>query len=29
MRFQAGESDVISRIAPKDYAVLQRDSATA
>ena len=27
MRFQAGESDVINRIAPKDYAVLQRDSA--
>lgn len=27
MRFQSGESDVISRIAPKDYAVLQRDSA--
>jgi peptide/nickel transport system substrate-binding protein len=27
MRFQTGESDVISRIAPKDSAVLQRDAA--
>jgi peptide/nickel transport system substrate-binding protein len=27
MRFQAGESDTISRIAPKDSAVLQRDAA--
>jgi len=27
MRFQSGESDVISRIAPKDSAVLQRDAA--
>jgi peptide/nickel transport system substrate-binding protein len=27
MRFQAGESDVVSRIAPKDAAVLERDSA--
>ena len=28
MRFQAGESDVISRITPKDYAVLQRHQAS-
>ena len=27
LRFQAGESDVISRITPKNYAVLQRDAA--
>jgi peptide/nickel transport system substrate-binding protein len=27
MRFQAGESDVITRIAPKNSAVLQRDAA--
>jgi peptide/nickel transport system substrate-binding protein len=26
MRFQSGESDVVSRIAPKDAAVLQRDA---
>jgi peptide/nickel transport system substrate-binding protein len=26
MRFQAGESDTIARITPKDYAVLQRDA---
>ena len=29
MRFQSGESDVISRITPKDYAVLQRDSGAS
>jgi peptide/nickel transport system substrate-binding protein len=27
MRFQAGESDTVSRIAPRDSAVLQRDAA--
>lgn len=27
MRFQAGESDTIARITPKDYAVLQREAA--
>jgi peptide/nickel transport system substrate-binding protein len=27
MRFQSGESDIISRIASKDYAVLQREGA--
>jgi peptide/nickel transport system substrate-binding protein len=27
MRFQSGESDVISRIAPKDASVLERDAA--
>jgi peptide/nickel transport system substrate-binding protein len=26
MRFQSGESDVISRIAPRDWSVLQRDA---
>lgn len=28
MRFQSGESDLINRIAAKDYAILQRESAT-